>query len=66
MRIIPFAVLSALIALTACEGADFTRGSFDKLPSEIEVHAVAVYEPHFSGISQEEITDWQGFVKALR
>jgi hypothetical protein len=27
---------------------------------------VAVSEPHFRGVSDEEITDWQGLVKALR
>lgn len=36
------------------------------LPADAEVHALAIYEPQFSGLSEDEITDWQELVKTLR
>jgi hypothetical protein len=38
----------------------------EDVPKDTEVHYLAVYEPRFPGLTRDEITDWQGLVKALR
>lgn len=62
--------LCAIILIGVCSTMAFSAApelpTLDGLPSDVEVHAVATYEPEFSGLSHKEITDWQGLVKVLR
>ncbi len=62
-------LFAALLVLAGAEQAcaDEPRWpKFDNLPADAEVHAVTISEPLFSGVEADEITDWQGLVKALR
>jgi hypothetical protein len=49
----------------ACIGCALSTHA-DDVPKGAEVHYVAVSQPQHQGLSRDEITDWQGLVKALR
>lgn len=60
--------LIALLAVLGACGADSAppRDKFEALPADAEVHLVAVSQPLYSGLNYQEVTDWNGLVKALR
>lgn len=60
------AALLALVAAGHTRAAEPKWATFADLPVDAEVHAVTISEPFFRGVSPEEISDWQGLVKALR
>jgi hypothetical protein len=65
VRLVVALLLFAGVARLAPAG-DEKIPKFENLPAGTEVHAVTVYQPRNCGVDQEEITDYQALIKALR
>lgn len=65
MRIFLCALLT-VFGLHVLRAAGPTLPKLEGLTADAQVYTVAVYEPRFSGLSEDEITDWQELVKTLR
>lgn len=66
MRVTVLASFFVFVSTAITSSADPEPKKFENLPTDAEIHLVAVSEPLFPGLSEEEVTNGLGLVKQLR